>query len=369
MGRDFSKVERVVVKVGTNLLSSENGIDTARIERVVGDIIALRERGVQVLLVSSGAIGLGARELKRTSAVRQIALRQACASIGQPLLMSYYRSAFKKHDSICSQILLTRSDMNQRKTFVNLKNSIDTLLALGVVPIINENDVVSIAEIGTAFGDNDRLSAFVASKIDADLLIILTDIDGLYDKDPRLHSDAQLLNEVATIDETMLGYGGGTSGAFSTGGMRTKLLAAKIAAFAGCATVIASGYEEDVLQRIYQGESLGTLFHAKEGLKQRQRWIINTSPEGTIWIDEGAVAALRAHKSLLPSGVVAVEGVFHDGDVVMINKIAKAVPYYNSTEILKMAGRQGRDIPSSVRKGKSDVLFRPEDIVFLDNGE
>lgn len=369
MGRDISRVHRVVVKVGTNLISSRDGIDTARIDRVASDIVALRELGAQVLLVSSGAIGLGAKELKRTTAVRQIAMRQACASIGQPLLMSHYREAFGKHSLICSQILLTRSDMNQRKTFVNLKNSIDTLLDLGVIPIINENDVVSIAEIGTAFGDNDRLSAFVASKIDADLLVILTDIAGLYDKDPHLHPDAKLLSEVVSIDETILSYGGGTSGAFSTGGMRTKLLAAKIATFAGCATVIASGYEEGVLQRIFEGESLGTYFHPQEGMKQRQRWIINTAPEGTIWIDDGAVAALRAHKSLLPSGVVAVEGVFHGGDVVMINKIAKAVPYYNSTEILQMAGRQGRDIPSNGRKGKSVVLFRPEDIVFLDNGQ
>ncbi|MFA5468626.1 MAG: glutamate 5-kinase [Sphaerochaetaceae bacterium] len=367
MERNFSKAHRVVVKVGTNLLSGGNGVDAARIARVVQDIVTLRQRGVQVLLVSSGAIGLGAKELNRNAKVRQIALRQACASIGQPLLMSHYRLAFKNHAVICSQILLTRSDMNQRKTFVNLKNSIDTLLALGVVPIINENDVVSIAEIGTAFGDNDRLSAFVASKIDADLLIILTDIAGLYDKDPRVFPDAKLLNEVKKIDETILSFGGDTTTSFSTGGMRTKLLAAKIAAFAGCATVIASGFEEGVLCRIHAGEPLGTYFHPEEGLKQRERWILNTAAEGTIWIDDGAVAALRGHKSLLPSGVVAVEGVFHAGDVVMINKIAKAVPYYNSTEILKMAGHQGRDIPKNVRKGKSDVLFRPEDIVFLDN--
>lgn len=369
MKRDFSAVQRVVVKVGTNLLSEHNGINIERIEQVVTDIVALRERKIQVLLVSSGAIGLGAKELGIKSAVKRIALRQACASIGQPLLMSHYRTAFKQHNVICSQILLTRSEMNQRKTFVNLKNSITTLLDIGIVPIINENDVVSTAEIGTAFGDNDRMSAFVASKIDADLLIILTDIAGLYTKDPRQNNDAQLLTEIVKIDDTILSYAGSAGSVFATGGMKTKVLAAKIASTAGCATVIASGYEDQVLSRIHSGEVLGTYFHAEKTLKQRSRWIINSSPEGTIWIDAGAVEALRHHNSLLPSGIVAVEGVFHAGDVVMINKVAKAVPYYNSTEIMEMAGCQSKDIPKHVRKGKADVIFRPEDIVFLDYAE
>jgi len=369
MARDFSMIQQVVVKIGTNLLSDRSGINTDRLEKVVADIVNLRERGVHVLLVSSGAIGLGAKELGKTSAVKKIALRQACASIGQPLLMSHYRAAFKQHGVICSQILLTRSEMNQRKTFVNLKNSIAALLDIGVVPILNENDVVSTAEIGTAFGDNDRMSAFVASKIDAGLLIILTAMPGLYTKDPRKESDAQLLTEVHKIDETILSYAGAAGSTFSTGGMKTKLLAAKIASTAGCGTVIASGYEDQILCRIHAGEVVGTYFHAEKTLKQRARWIVNSSPEGTIWIDDGAVEALRAHKSLLPSGVTEVEGVFHAGDVVMINKIAKAVPYYNSTEIMEMAGCQSKDIPRRVRKGKADVIFRPEDIVFLDYAE
>ena len=179
MKRDFSHVKRVVVKVGTNLLTDEKGIDTARIDQVVDDIVKLRAKGLQVLLVTPGAIGLGAKELGYSSAVHHIALRQACASIGQPILMYHYRAAFKRHDIVCSQVLLTRSELNDRKTFVNLKNSVSTLLDLKVVPIFNENDTVSTAEIGSAFGDNDRMSAFVASKIDAELLVILTEYDGL----------------------------------------------------------------------------------------------------------------------------------------------------------------------------------------------
>lgn len=369
MNRDFSSVRRIVVKIGTNLLSDRSGINSERIEQVVADIVALRQRGVQVLLVSSGAIGLGAKELGRTAAVKQNALRQACASIGQPILMSHYRSAFKRHATVCSQVLITRGELNERKTFVNLKNSVQTLLDLGVIPIFNENDVVSTAEIHTAFGDNDRMSAFVASKIDADLLIILTDIDGLYTKNPKKDPDAQLLVEIEKVDETVMSYAGSAGSVFSTGGMKTKLLAAKIASNAGCATIIASGYEPAILCRLHAGEPLGTYIHGDKRLSQRSRWILNSNPKGIIRIDDGAVKALRSHKSLLPSGVIAVDGVFHAGDVVMVNDIAKAVPYYNSTEILEMAGCQSKDIPLRLGKGKADVIFRPEDLVFLDHAE
>ncbi len=366
MKRDFSSVRTVVIKVGSNLLSDASGIDSQRIVQVVDGIVALRGLGMHVLLVSSGAVGLGAKELGRTTAVKQTALRQACASIGQPLLMSHYRSAFKSHGLTCAQVLITRSELNERRTFVNLKNSVSTLLELGVVPIFNENDVVSTAEIGTAVGDNDRLSAFVASKIDADLLIILSDIEGLYTNDPKKDRQARLIGDVPKLDDEVLSFAGAAGSVFSTGGMKTKLLAAKIAANAGCGTIIASGYEKDVLSRIVSGESIGTYIHGVKRLSQRYRWILNSAPKGTIWVDEGAEKALRSHKSLLPSGVVSVTGVFHAGDVVMINNVAKAVPYYNSTEITEMAGCQSKDIPKVLGKGKADVLFRPEDIVFLD---
>jgi len=369
MSREFQQVKRVVVKVGTNLLTGKTGIDTARIKQVVDDIVKLRGKGYQVLLVSSGAVGLGAKELGYSTAVKQIALRQACASIGQPILMYYYREAFHTHDVVCSQVLITRSELNDRRTFVNLRNSVGKLLDLGVVPVFNENDTVSTAEIGSAFGDNDRMSAMVASKIDADLLIILTDIAGLYTGDPKKDSEAKLIGEIEQLDEKTMSFAGNAGSTFSTGGMKTKLLAAKIASFAGCGSIIASGYEPDILQKILAGEDVGTYIHPVKKLSQRSRWIINSMPMGTITIDEGAVRALRAHKSLLPSGILAVEGVFHAGDVVMINNIAKAVPYYNSTEIVELEGCQSRDIPTRLGKGKADVIFRPEDIVFLDHEE
>jgi len=365
----IAQVKRMVVKVGTNLLTTKTGIDIERLRHVVDDIVAVREKGVQVLLVTSGAIGLGAKELGYLSAVKRIALRQACASIGQPILMYHYREAFQRHDVLCSQVLLTQSEMNDRKTFVNLMSSVATLLDLKVVPIFNENDTVSTAEIGTAFGDNDRMSALVASKIDADLLVILTDTQGFFTGDPKKDTSARLIEDIEALDENMLSLAGSSGSTISTGGMKTKLLAAKIARQGGCASIIASGYEPNVLQRLLSGEPLGTYIHADKRLSQRSRWILNSTPLGTIRIDEGAVQALRAHKSLLPSGIIAVEGVFRAGDVVMINDIAKAVPYYNSTEIVELEGCQSRDIPARLKRGKADVVFRPEDIVFLDHAE
>jgi len=365
MRGDIAHSKRIVVKIGTNLLSDRSGIDSKRIEELVLDIVNLQKKGVQVLLVSSGAIGLGAKELGKKGAVKAVAMRQACASIGQPILMSHYRSAFSRHQIVCSQILITRSEMNNRKTFVNLKNSVQTLLELGVVPIFNENDAVSTAEIGTAFGDNDRMSALVASKIDAQLLIILTDIGGLYTGDPQKKNSARLVSEVEKIDATIIGYAGKAGSTFSTGGMKTKLLAAKIAANAGCATIIASGYEEQILSRLLAGQQLGTYIPAEKKLKERSRWILNSQTQGCIRIDEGAVQALRNHKSLLPSGIVHVEGFFQAGEVVMINDVAKAVPYYNSEQVAAMAGSRSKDLAN----GKALVIFRPEDIVFLDHDE
>ncbi|MBI9094264.1 MAG: glutamate 5-kinase [Sphaerochaeta sp.] len=374
MKRDLSSIHRVVVKVGTNLLSTKDGIDEACIDKIVEQLVNLQQKGLQVLLVTSGAIGMGARELKLTTSVTQIAMRQACASIGQPLLMSSYRRAFKKHGVVCSQILLTRKEMNNRHTYVNLRNSIFTLLDLGAVPIFNENDTVSTAEIGSAFGDNDRMSAMVASKIDADLLIILTDISGLYTSDPKKNPDSVLIKDIEVLDDEILAYAGGAGSLFSTGGMKTKLLAAKIAAVGGCGSIIASGYEPNVLVRLMEGEELGTFIHAKARRSQRERWLLNNSHLGSIIVDEGAKQALLSSKSLLPKGVVRVEGGFEAGDVVEVctldgKAFAKAAPYFNSTEIARIAGHESRDIIGLLGGGHKDVLFRPEDLVLLSDDE
>ncbi len=367
MQRNLNNIKRVVVKVGTALISNKDGIVLEKINDVVKGIVELRALGISVLLVTSGAVGLGAKELKLPNKVKTVVMRQTCASIGQPILMSHYREAFSAHGVVCAQVLITKTELNDRKTFVNLKNSVTSLLDNGVVPIFNENDSVSTDEVGTAVGDNDRLSAFVASKIDAQLLILLTDIDGLYTKDPKVDKEAHIIHEVEAITDDIMKSAGKAGSMHSTGGMKTKLLAARIASYAGCATVIASGEEPSILSSIIKGERVGTYFAPLKRMHQRPRWILNTAPSGTIWIDDGAVEALKNHKSLLPSGIIRVEGTFAAGEVVMINKIAKAVPYYNSSEIIEKIGSNSKGDMSISKKGRADVIFRPEDIMFIDN--
>lgn len=368
--RDFSKVRRIVVKVGTNLLSSEEGIDAGRVSDICSQIAELRNLGYQVILVSSGAVGLGARELGHRNRVVYIPMRQACAAIGQPVLMSHYREAFKEHGIIAAQVLLTRNDLNNRKTYNNLRASVSTLLSMGVVPVFNENDVVSIAEIGTAFGDNDRMSAMVASKIDAQLLVLLTDIDGLYTGNPKTDPQARKLDEIDSVSDEVMSFARGAGSTFSTGGMKTKLMAAKIAAMADCATVIASGYDRNVLVSILSGENTGTYIHPSIRLTQRQRWIINNSHSGAVVIDDGAVQALEKHRSLLPSGVIGVSGVFESGDVIQVRKadgnlFGKAVSYFDSTMISMMMGKQSSELDALLGNDHKDCIFRPEDLVVV----
>ncbi len=215
------------------------------------------------------------------------------------------------------------------------------------------------------------MSAMVASKIDADLLIIMTDIPGLYTADPKKDSNATLVPELEHVDDTVLAMAGGAGSQYSTGGMKTKLLAAQIAAKGGCGSLIVSGYEENVLERVMAGEVLGTYIHPDLRISQRARWILNNSHAGTITVDKGAEKALRSHKSLLPSGMIGVTGVFHEGDVVNILDVtgkafAKAVPYFDSTELIRLIGCRSEDIPKKLGGGKKEMVFRPDDLVFLD---
>ncbi|MCK5200923.1 MAG: glutamate 5-kinase [Spirochaetales bacterium] len=363
--RDFSELRRVVIKIGTNLLTKDQEFNIEYVQAISKQIAELRERGIQVLLVSSGAIGMGAAELELKNRVKDIKMRQACAAIGQPLLMHQYKESFGEYGVSIAQVLITREVFNNRTTFLNLRNSVETLLALGIVPILNENDSVSTDEIGSAFGDNDRLSAMVASKVDADLLIILTDIDGLYNGDPRKDADAALLSSVEEITEEIIGYAGAAGSEFSTGGMKTKLQAVSIAAKAGCKTILAHGGKDDILKRLLDGEEEGTVFPGGKKLSARSRWILHSEPIGKIIIDEGALAAIRNHKSLLPSGIVSVEGIFDKGEVVSINGIANAVSNFTSTEIENIIGHHSEEISVILGKGRKDVIARSEDIVFL----
>ena len=364
--RNFSKVKRIVIKIGTNTLSKAGGIDSAYVRRIAKQITSLLKEQRQVVIVSSGAIGMGAGQLKNNAPVTETKMRQACAAIGQPLLMQEYRKAFSKHGIAIAQVLLTAEVLNQRKTYLNLRNSLETLLKLRVVPVLNENDSVSTDEIGSAFGDNDKLSALVASKIDADMLVMLSDIDALYDKDPRKHNDAKPIKAVYEITDKIVRAAGKRGSRHAVGGMKTKIEAARIASNAGCRIVLANGRHPNVITKIFAGREIGTVFMPKRKLSTRKRWILNSASAGTITIDSGAMQALRNRKSLLPSGVIAVKGNFEAGNVIMFNNDAKAVTNLSSAELKTLAGKHSSQIRKILGQKRRDVIATPEDIVFLD---
>ncbi len=388
--RDFSKAKRIVVKIGTNILTKKGGIDAAYVRRIARQINSLLKTGRQVVIISSGAIGMGKGQLSgyqgirlrraqssRPSGTREdqsglvgrvkdTKMRQACAAIGQPLLMAEYRKSFARYGITVAQVLLTAEVLNNRKTYLNLRNSIETLLKLSVVPILNENDSVSTDEIGSAFGDNDKLSALVASKIDADLLIMLSDIDALYDKNPRKFADARPIHTVFEITADIIKSAGDRGSTHGTGGMKTKIEAAKIASNAGFRIVLVDGRLKNVIGRIIAGEEIGTVFMPKRKLSNRSRWILNSSPAGTIFIDEGAMQAIKNRKSLLPSGVISIKGSFEAGAVIMLNNNAKAVTSIGSTQLKTLAGKHSTEIKKLLGPTHSDVVAIPEDIVIID---
>jgi glutamate 5-kinase len=364
--RNFEKAKRVVIKIGTNTLTKDNGIDTNYVGQVAVQVNALLKMGKQVVIITSGAIGMGAGQLALSERPKAIRMRQACAAIGQPLLMAEYRKAFERFGVTVAQVLLTAEVLNNRKTYLNLRNSIETLLKLGVVPVLNENDSISTEEIGTAFGDNDKLSALVASKIDADLLIMLSDIDALYDKDPRKFKDAKPKPVVYEITEALLKSAGAKGSEYAVGGMKTKIEAAKIASNAGCRIVLVDGRSKNVIGRIIGGEEIGTVFMPKRKLSNRARWILNSTAAGVINIDEGAMKAVKSRKSLLPSGIKSIEGSFEAGEVVWLNDKAKAVTNLSSIQLKSLAGKHSSEIRKILGPKHRDVVAIPEDIVFVD---
>ena len=370
--RDFSSCRRIVVKIGTNVLTRDEQLDREFVAAVASDIAAVRADQRQVLIVTSGAIGMGAHEIGVVPPITTIPMRQACAAIGQPLLMNTYRSAFAAHGVTVSQVLLTREVLNNRRSYLNLRNAVETLLSLGILPVMNENDSVSTAEIGSTFGDNDQLSALVASKVDADLLIMLSDIDALYTSDPRRHSGAIPLRTVSALTDKVLSSAGGAGSSFATGGMRTKLAAVSIAERAGCRVVLAHGREQNVIVRLLEGQDLGTLFLARDRLSNRERWILNSAAAGRVVVDQGAYNAIRKRNSLLPSGVVEVEGAFSSGAVIELCAAgssavrAKLVSGLGSSELLAVMGHHSSEVASILGPGKKEIVARPEEIVFVD---
>lgn len=327
---DVAAARRIVVKLGTRVLTHDDGrIALARLFSVVEAVGRLRDTGRETLVVSSGAVGLGREVLKLPHTPSELAERQACAAVGQTRLMGLYEAGFAQIGLHSAQVLLTEGDFDDRVRYLNLRNTLLNLLKHDVIPVINENDAVSVEELAWAdggedarpvFGDNDKLSALVATKLDADLLVLLTDVDGLFDRDPHADGAARLITTSSPDDDgsgTVVGPS--TSGA-GRGGMRSKLEAARIAARSGCHAVIASGVRHGTLERVLAGEAVGTWVPAKPGMPARHRWIAwAAAPRGTLHLDAGAVAALRERgASLLAAGVTRIEGHFRPGDVVVL---------------------------------------------------
>jgi glutamate 5-kinase len=373
--RDFSKAKRVVIKIGTNTLTKEEAIeiDAKFIQNIAKQIVALRAKGIQIVIVTSGAIGMGAGQLKIKERVTEPRKRQACAAIGQPLLMDAYRNAFKRHNILTAQILLTSNVLDRRTTYVNLQNAISELLEMNVIPILNENDCVSTEEIGLAFGDNDKLSALVASKIDADVLVMLTDVDAFYDKNPE-DPNAKQIRYVDTLTPEILAYAGSSGSAHATGGMKTKIRAVEIAFNAGCRIVLARGREKNVLDKIFRGEEIGTIFAAKD-IQKRSNWerfILYNNPVGKITITGNSVHKIRralnkgikgqTPTGILPKEVEKVEGNFDRDAVILINGVFKAVTQLSSSDLRELKEKTQSEIKRKIGHGNV-LVAKYSDIV------
>lgn len=364
-------VKKVVIKIGTTSLTNDDGSFNRRLtEDIAAQVAKLRKLGKTVIIVSSGAIGIGVEELKMPSRPREIPLRQAAAAVGQNILMQEWMAAFSKHDLKVAQILLTYEAFSNRMTYLNLRNSISALLEAGVIPIINENDPICVHEIEATFGDNDKLSAMVASKVEAELLVLLSDIDGLYDRNPRKNEDAKLISVVEKITPEIESYGGSPTSMKGIGGMRTKIEAAKIASLAGCHMIIANSAIDDVVLRIMKGENIGTLFLARDGKhRNRTRWIILSKASGKLIVDKGAREAIKKGMGLLPSGIIEVAGMFDRGDIVEIesegNVFAKGITDYTYSELNKIKGKHSDMIEGILGYKNYDEVVRKGNIGFL----
>lgn len=370
--RDSLKSKRrIVVKIGSALLTRDGqGLNSEGIHDWAAQLAQLRGRGLELVLVSSGAVAAGMQRLGRS--VRPSALHelQAMAAVGQMNLVQIYESAFQRHGLHTAQVLLTHDDLTDRQRYLNSRTTLRTLLGFGVIPIINENDTVATEEI--RFGDNDTLAALVANLIEADLLLILTDQRGLYDRDPRQDPEAKLLAEGQAGDPQLLSMAGG-SGALGRGGMRTKLLAAEKAARSGASTVIASGREKNVIARVLDGETIGTHLHAAQGrVAARKQWLAGQlRAMGKLRLDAGAVKVIReGGKSLLPVGVKAVEGAFTRGEIVSCldpegREVARGLVNYSSEEAGRIIGKASDKIESVLGYVDEPELIHRDNMVVL----
>ena len=368
----LSQAKRVVVKLGSSLLISkaDGSLNRAWLQGLAAELAAMLDQGQQVLLVSSGAIALGRAYLGLTDSQRRLEEHQAAAAAGQILLAHAYQELMEQHDCKVAQILLTPDDTEDRRRYLNGRHTMETLLKLGVLPVINENDTVATEEI--RYGDNDRLAARVAEMVSADCLVLLSDVDGMYDADPTLHSDARLIPTISEITPAIEALAGESQTAFGSGGMVTKLAAARICMTAGCATVISSGREHQPLSRILNGAECTWFIPSSTPLAARKQWIAGSlTPRGQLVIDNGAEAALTQGKSLLAIGVQEVTGEFERGDAVRLvsadgRDIGRGLAAHSSEEARIIIGRRSDEIEQQLGYPSRSEIVHRDNLVILE---
>jgi len=380
--QDIGRAQRIVVKIGSSLLadaeqvcaagavSEHGGVHMQRVQRFADEIAALHARGLQIVLVSSGAVALGCVHLNWVGRSLAVHEKQAAAAIGQPALMHAWKKAFAKHGIGVAQMLLTADDLRHRRRYLNASNTSETLFAAGVIPIVNENDTVVVREI--KFGDNDNLGALVSLLVDADLLVILTDVDGLYDANPLTSPEAQRIGIVETMSRDIMAMAGDEASTFGTGGMASKLRAAQVAVRSGVATAIIGGQAEGQLAALLAGEDTGTLFACGDDRQtRRQHWIAEVlHSSGQIMVDAGAAGALqRKGASLLPVGVRAVEGTFDKGECVEIlcdgQVVARGLCNYSAAEMRQLIGVSSDDIEKVLGYRDFSSVVHRDNLVLL----
>lgn len=368
---DLKKCTRIVVKVGTSTITHANGkLNIGRMDKLCRSIADLHNAGMDVLLVSSGAVGAGMGRLGLTEKPSSLPAKQALAAIGQGLLMHMYEKLFSEYGCTTAQVLLTRAGFNDRTRYLNLCNSMNELSEMDVIPVINENDVISVEQL--KFGDNDTLSALTACAAGADLLIILSDIDGLYDSDPRTNPEAQLLHEVKSVSQKIRDGSTSKGSAVSSGGMYTKITAADIVLPAGIPLVIASGSEDNILSRIINGERVGTLFIPPvERRHARKQWIAVNLPFESVTVDDGAVKAIvEKGGSLLAKGIKSVNGDFEQGRLLSVlapdgREIARGITNFDSRGLRMIIGRHSDEFEKILGRKDYDEVIHRDNMVLL----
>ncbi len=375
---DITKTKRIIFKFGTNVLRNEDReISLSRIYSFIESISKLHKKGKEVIIVTSGAVGLGSKKLNVDSS-QSLSVKQACAAVGQCQLMSVYEDGFNKYSINTAQILLTEDDFSNRVRYLSISNVLNTLLDLKVIPIINQNDTVSTSELedsgpifDVSFSDNDKLSALVATKLDADLLVILSDVDGLYDDNPKDNPNAKHISEVYEITEDIenLGLNASSGG---RGGMRSKLQAVKVVTHSGGYAIIANGKNTGIIDKLFNGEKIGTVFYPVTQLSQKRRWIAYaTNITGQIVVNDGAKKAIKEKdKSLLAIGVLKVNGSFDRGDVVSVLdennfEFARGIANYSSSDCDKVKGEHSDNIYKILGHKNYDAIITKDNIAIL----